>query len=273
MFVKLSLNEISPFLLCALRFLLASVPAIFFIKPPTGAYKTVILYGLIMFGLQFVLLFMGMSFGMPAGMASIIMQTQVFFSMLCAALFLGETPEIWQIIGAMVSFMGIAVIAEHIDSHVTALGVVCILSAAAVWGFGNLITKKSSNINMMSLVIWGSFVASIPMVGLVLLTDGPTQIMFSIHHMTSIGIISLLYTTYISTLVGYGLWNWLLFRYPVGTVAPFTLLIPIVAIMSSILFLGETLTTWKIVAGLLVMSGLFINIFGNRLVFLTATAK
>ncbi len=265
LFVKFALVEITPLFLCAARFILASIPAIFFIKLPNISCGVIASYGLIMFALQFSLLFIGMSIGMTPGMASLIMQTQVFFSMFFAAFFLGEKIDFWQIIGALVSFCGIGIVAMHFDANISFLGFICILAAAASWGLGNLITKKNKNISMIALVVWGSFVASFPMLIVSLLFEGPQAISLNFEHLTWLGTTSLAYIVYISTWVGYGVWNWLLSRYPVGTVVPFTLLVPVVGILTSVLVLGEPLQQWKIVTGLLVISGLFINIFGARI--------
>ncbi|MDP1604692.1 MAG: EamA family transporter [Legionella sp.] len=264
LFVKLALEEISPLLLCALRFLLASVPAIFFIKPPTMPFKRLAAYGLIMFALQFSLLFIGMHAGMTPGMASLIMQVQVFFSMFFASMFLNERPDSWQIGGALVSFMGIGVVALHFDSTISFTGFIFILAAAATWGIGNLITKKTANISMIALVVWGSFIASLPITLLSLLMEGPANIAASFHHLSWVGTASLLYIVYASTWVGYGVWNWLLSRYPVGIIVPFTLLVPVVGVLSSVLILGEPFTLWKLNAGLLVVTGLCINLLGAR---------
>lgn len=264
-FVKLSLDEMSPLLLCALRFILASIPAIFFIPRPAIPFRIVVLYGLIMFALQFALLFIGMAVGMTPGMASLIMQMQVFFSMFFAVLFLGEELHRWQISGALVSFMGIGLVALHLDKNVSLLGFVCLLSGAATWGVGNLIIKKLSKVNMMSLVVWGCFVSCIPMTLLSFVVEGPARIAESYHHLTWVGISSLFYIVYISTWVGYGVWNWLLSRYPVSVIVPFTLLVPVVGVMSSIFILGESFQLWKAAAGVLVILGLYINIFGARL--------
>ena len=264
-FVKLALDDFSPLLLCALRFLLASVPAIFFIKPPAVPFKIVALYGLIMFALQFSLLFIGMSAGMTAGMASLIMQVQVFFSMFFAAVILGEKSSFWQIIGALVSFMGIALVGLHFDNNISVLGFVFILAAAATWGVGNLITKKIKHVNMMSLVVWGCFVACIPMFILSLAIEGPDNIAYSYQHLTATGVTSLLYIVFISTWIGYGVWNWLIGHYPVGMIVPFTLLVPVVGILSSVIFMGEPFELWKLISGLLVISGLYINVLSTRL--------
>lgn len=265
LFVKLALHEISPLFLCVLRFVLASIPAIFFIKLPAVPFRVILSYGLIMFALQFSFLFVGMHVGMTPGMGSIIMQTQVFFSMFFAALFLGEKASIWQVFGALISFTGIGIVAMHFDKNVSLLGFGCILAAAAIWGFGNLITKRNHHVNMIALVVWGSFVAWIPLLLLSLLVEGPRTIMHTFQHLTWQSVGSLFYIVYASTWVGYGVWNWLVSRYPVGMVVPFTLLVPVVGVLSSVLLLDEPFYLWKLVAGLLVISGLFINLFGARL--------
>ncbi|MBA2709772.1 MAG: EamA family transporter [Tatlockia sp.] len=264
-FVKFALLEISPLLLCALRFILASIPAIFFIKPPAIPFKLIAMYGLIMFALQFSFVFIGMHAGMTPGMASLIMQTQVFFSMFFAAFFLGEKTNLWQVIGAIVSFIGIGLVAFHFDASISLLGFVCILGAAASWGLGNLITKKTRQISMIALVVWGSFIASLPMIFLALLFEGTESIRSNIQQLSWLGLSSVLYIVYISTWIGYGVWNWLLSRHSVGTVVPFTLLVPVVGILSSVIILGEPFQLWKLGACLLVISGLFINLFGGRL--------
>jgi O-acetylserine/cysteine efflux transporter len=267
LFVKLGLDEFSPLLLCGIRFVLASLPAIFFIKPPAMPFRLVMAYGLIMFGLQFALLFIGMHLGMTPGMASIIMQVQVFFSLFFAALILKEIPSFWQTLGALVSFLGIGVIAMHFDKNISLLGFLFILGSAATWGVGNLITRKARNINMMALVVWGSFVACFPMLLLSCMIEGPSSIVHTYQHLSWSGVIAVLYIVYASTWGGYGTWNWLLSRYPIGTIVPFTLLVPIVGVLSSVIFLHESFQLWKLLAGLLVISGLCINLLGPRLFF------
>lgn len=264
LFVKLSLEEISPLLLCAIRFILASIPAIFFIKPPAVPFKTVTMYGLTMFAMQFSFLFIGLQIGMTPGLASLLMQSQIFFSLFFAALFIGETPTVWQISGGLISFLGIGLVAVHLDQHITVLSFVCVLTAAASWGMGNLITKKMNHINIIALVAWGSFIACFPVTLLALLFEGTSSIMYTYHHLSWKGFFSVLYIVYISTWVGYGAWNWLLKHHPVGVIAPSTLLVPIIGMLSSVLILGEPLHPWKITAGLLVMSGLCIHLFGMR---------
>lgn len=264
-FVKFAIDEMSPILLCAVRFLLASIPAIFFIKLPAAPLRITILYGLLTFALQFTLLFSGMAAGMPAGLTSLLLQVQVFFSILFAAVLLEESPTFWQIAGALVAFLGIIIVASHFDNHVTLLGFLLILAASASWGAGNLISKLAGKINMMALVVWGSFFSSIPLVILTLIIDGPERIHLTLQHLSTKGIISILYIVYASTWVGYGIWNWLVSRYAVATIVPFTLLVPVCAIICSVIILNEPMQAWKLFAGSLVILGLCINLLGPKL--------
>lgn len=263
-FVKLGLEEINPLLLCALRFLFASVPAVFFVKPPAVPFKIIASYGLIMFALQFALTFTGMHVGMTPGMGSLLMQVQVFFSMFFAMLLLGERPGIGQVLGALVSFSGIGLVALHLDHEVTMLGFIFMIAAAATWGVGNLITKQLKTASMVSVIVWGSFIACLPMFMLALLVEGPQSFVSTYEHVTFKGIGALIYIVYASTWIGYGIWNWLICRYPVGVVVPFSLLVPVISILVSVILFGEAFQLWKLVAGLLVISGLCINIISSR---------
>lgn len=263
-FVTLSLHELPPLLLCAIRFLLASFPAILFIKKPDVSFKLILMYGLFMFGAQFALLFMGMKMGMTPGLASILMQVQVFCSIFLAALFLDEIPSVWQMVGAGISCLGIGVVAMHVDKTLTLVGLVLVIASAVSCGFGNLITKKMGRINMIALVVWGSFIAFWPLLILSFIFEGFNAFSSCLPHMTWVGVMSVLYIVYASTWIGYGIWNWLISRYSVANVAPFTLMVPVVAMISSVLILGESFQSWKLLAGLLVITGLGVNIIAGR---------
>lgn len=260
--IKIGLQDISPLLLCALRFFLAAFPAIFFIKPPQAPFKLVAAYALITFFLQFSCLFVGMYLGMPAGLASLVLQTHVFFTILLAVLFLGEAPNRLQIMGALIAFAGIGMVAINMNLATTMSGFVLILGAAVSWGLGNFILKKMGKINMLSLIVWGSVIALPPFVLLSVVVEGVQSISSSFHHISLLSALSVIYIVYASTWFGYGVWNWLMSQYPVTSIAPFTLLIPIVGMISSSLVLGEEIESWKIGAGLLVLLGVSINLLG-----------
>lgn len=258
--LKIGLEEIPPILMCSLRFMFTSIPAIFFVSFPrhVKAYQ-VACYGIVMFALQFVFLFMGLHWGMTPGMASLVMQIQLLFTIVFVGIFLGEWPDFIQLFGAFISLAGIVLIAFHLDASVPFSGFLCILAAAASWGMGNLLTKKIKTPDIIGLIVWGAFFA-FPLVFMVsLMLEGTEGLSRAYQHLTAAGVFSLIYTVYLSTLVGYGLWNWLLSKYAVGTIVPFTLLVPIFGMVSSVLFFHEPFEGWKASSALLVMLGLTIN--------------
>lgn len=263
-FVKIGLDQMSPFMLCTARFILTSIPLIFFIKRPAVSFRWVAIYGLTMFALQFSLIFMGIRAGMSPGLASLILQVQIFFSMFYAAILWKEVPTSWQIIGALVSFAGIGLVGMHLGGDITLPGFICILGAAAAWGMGNIITKSIGKVNTMSLVVWGSFIAFVPMLLLTLHFDGWDSIAASYQQLDWRGISAVLFIVYASTWIGYVAWSWLLGRYPVGMVVPFTLLVPIFGLLSSVIVLHEEFQLWKLYAGILVIGGLCVNLIGSR---------
>lgn len=264
-FIQFALKDMSAILLCVMRFFLASVPLLFFIKPPRTSWYLLCAYGLLMFALQFLLLFWGMSNGVSAGLAGLLIQVQVFFSIFFATIVLKESIGRWQIIGACVSFAGVAVVFMHVGGEVSVSGLFLIMAASMSWGMGSMVIKKIGPVHPMGLVVWGSFIACVPLFFLCVMIDGPTHMMMSLTHISTQGLLAVFYITYASTWIGYGIWNWLLGRYPIATVVPFTFLVPFFAMLGSVLVFHEALQGWKIFAGLLVILGLIINLLGVRL--------
>lgn len=265
-FIQWGLFELSPTLLCAARFLFSSFPLIFFVKRPTIPWSLIALYGLFTFALQFTLLFWGMKEGVTPGIAALLAQTQIFFSIAFAAIFLNESLTRWQLLGAMLAFLGVIVVFLNLAGACSFFGIALILASSAAWGAGNLMIKKMAAVNVFSLIAWASFFA-LPLLMLVCyVVDGPQQIVHSVHHLSSFGLLSVFYIAYVSTWMGYGGWNWLLLRNPVAMIAPFTLLVPVFGMFASVVFLNEPLHGWKICAGILVVGGLSINLFGARFV-------
>ncbi len=270
--IKVGLEEISPLLLGFARFFLTSIPAVFFIKKPSAPFKMVAWYGLVMFALQFSLLFIGMYAGVTPGLASLLLQLQVFFTVLLATLFFREKLHFWQILGALVSFSGIAFVAMNLGGNITLTGFLLVIGAAASWGVGNVISKKIGKVNMVSLVIWGSLIAWPPLLAISFIVEGADKVLYTFQHLTWLSGGAVLYITYLSTLFGFGVWSWLLHHHPLGTIAPFTLLVPIFGILSSVLVLGEPLQSWKVLAAILVIIGLCINLLGPKM-FAKASKK
>jgi O-acetylserine/cysteine efflux transporter len=263
--IKVGLKEIPPILLCALRFFLSAFPAVFFIKRPAVPFRSVMAFGLVMFASQFALLFSGMYAGTTAGMASLVLQVHVFFTVALAVVFLAEQPSVWQIIGALTAFSGIGLVAAHTGGEISALGLILIVAAAASWGIGNLIAKKLGKVDMLALVVWGSLVAWPPLLLLSYLLEQDSWSLEGMAHLSWPTIGAVGYITYLSTLLGFAVWSWLLSHYPAATVAPFTLLVPVFGFTSSALALGEPLYPWKLAAAVLIIAGLCINLAGARI--------
>ncbi len=258
--IHLGLREISPVNLFWIRFFLVSFPAIFFIKRPLVPFKKVIIYSLFMFILQFLFLFSGMRKGMPAGFASIFMQTQVFFTIFLACIFSYEKLNKWQVMGALVSFSGLILFANHLGNNISLAGFILIIAAACSWSIGNLASKKMGGINMLSLIIWSSFIAWPPVLIFSLFFDGVNEIVNDLAQISWLSMLSVIYIVYASTLFAFTAWCWLLSKYPAAIVAPFTFLVPVFGALGSSVFLGEFLVVWQCIAALLIMIGLFINI-------------
>jgi O-acetylserine/cysteine efflux transporter len=263
--IRLGLDGFPPLFLVFIRFFLTSIPAIFFIKRPKIPFKQVLLYGLIMFALQFSFLFIGIGLGVAPGLASLITQVQVFFTVFWGILFFNEKPNRWQLIGCIVAFTGLLVVATHSCKTISILGFFSLLGAGLFWSIGTMLAKKMKKTNLFSLVIWSSFVAWPPLLILSLSVEGYDKIYFALTHLTPLTIGSTLYITYCSTLIGYILWSHLVQKLPLATIGPFTILIPIIAMTSSILILQEPLFPWKILAACLVISGLALNLFSKKI--------
>ena len=266
LFIRFSLIELPPFMLCATRFLLASFPAILFIKRPSlPALGFITLYGLVMFATQFSLLFFGMKAGTSPAIAALLLQIQIFFSIFFAMAFLHEKLNRWQVMGALIAFSGIGLIGLHLGGELTWQGFILVIGAAATWGVGNLISKKIKNVDVLSLIVWGSFIAFLPLLGLSLMFEGTSSMFAHPPHFAWLTIFSVGYIVMASTWFGYGTWNALLSQYPISVISPFTFLVPLFGMLCSYLVLGEAMQAWKIMAAILIVGGLCVNLLGPRL--------
>ncbi|KTC22607.1 MULTISPECIES: EamA family transporter [Pseudomonas] len=263
--IKVGLDGLPPMLLGGLRFVLVLFPAIFFIKRPQLPWRWLLAYGTTISLGQFAFLFEAMGNGMPPGLASLVLQSQAFFTLFFAAMFLGERLRAASLLGLLVAAGGLALIGSENGSHVPFLALVLTLCAAACWAMGNIITRRFGNIDLVALVIWGALIPPLPFFALSWWLEGPALIESSLRGIGLNSILALAYLAFIATMLGYSLWSGLLSRYPAGKVAPFSLLVPVVGLSSSALLLGERLSTLQCWGGVLVMVGLLINVFGSRL--------
>jgi O-acetylserine/cysteine efflux transporter len=251
-------------LLGALRFTLAALPA-FFVKRPQIPLRLLFAYGItISFG-QFVLLFYAMSVGMPAGLASLVLQAQAFFTLIFAAIFLGERIRAANVAGLVVAAAGLAVIGMQGGHAMTLAGFLLTLAASSMWALGNVVTRRIGRVDLLSLVVWASMIPPLPFLALSLVFEGPARIEASLAHIPLISVFAIAYLSFVATIVGYSLWGRLLARYPAAQVAPFSLLVPVIGIASAALYFGEEMTSAEAVGAVLVMAGLAVNVFGGRI--------
>lgn len=262
--IKIGLQDLPPILFTALRFIFAAFPLVFFIKRPAIPWALLAGYGLFQFAIQFTLLFSGMHLGLPPGLASLVIQLQAFFTIGLAILLLGERPLISQWIGALIAFSGMVLVAFHLEGKATIIGFLLVIAAGLSWAVANIYTKKIGKVNPVALVVWGSLLASPPLVLASLLVEGPAAWLEAAHHVGWLSVGAVLFQSYPNTILGFGIWSMLMRRYPTASIAPFTLLVPVAGMISAALILDEALQWWKISAGLLVLSGLAFNQFGTR---------
>src|SRR5690606_889192 len=265
--IKQGLSEIPPLLLGALRFSLVAFPAVLFIRRPPLPWRTIVLYGLTISLGQFVFLFTAMYVGMPAGLASLVLQSQAFFTVLIAALLLGERVRWPNMLGMAVAIAGLVLIERGATpGSMPVLGFVLTLVAALSWAAGNIVAKSAGKADMVGLVVWGALIPPLPFLVLSWLVEGQEGIRDSLANITHVGILSVAYLALVATIVGYVLWGRLLVRHPASKVAPLSLLVPVVGLVSSAWFLDERLATVQWLGGVVVMLGLAVNVFGQRLV-------
>lgn len=263
--VFIGLEVLPPLLFLALRFFFAAVPFVFFMPRPKAKFLDLVLFGLFNFVLQFGFMFSGLALGLSPGLASLVVQVQVFISMGLAFLFFGEKSSLLKVIGSVISFAGIVLVAFYVEGNATIWGFVFTLLAALSWALGNIFTKKISTDHPLSLVVWGNLIALPFMTVASFVIEGPDKIALAFSQISWETVGALVYTVYFSTHVAYGLWAYLLKNFATSAVVPYTLLIPVVGFLSSALFLGEELFLWKLWASILIMSGLVFNLLEKKI--------
>jgi len=252
---RVALDSFSPPELTALRFLIAATPALWLPRP--APWRVLVPLGLALFAGQFLLQFFGIANGMPPGLASIVVQTQAFFTILFAAVALSERPRPRQLAGVAVAFAGLGLIAFTIGGDLSAAGFMLTLGSAISWGVGNVLLKRVPGVDVLSLIVWLSVIPPAPSLALAILLDGPAAP--SIGRATWLGAGAALYLGVVATVMAYGIWGRLLRRYPAATVTPWALLAPIVGAYSSSLVFGERFGTQRLVGMALVLLGVALS--------------
>lgn len=301
-FIAWGLESFPPLMLTALRFFFTAVPLVFFLKPPTFN-RTLLIYAIGTFVIQYAFIFTAMHLGASPGLTALLLQIQIFITVLLAYFILGEAVSRMQIIGMLVGVLGLSVIALNLGGDMPVAGFVCILIAAMGWSFGNIASKqasaqeavraaqqktnvpvvssgtvssntkenKASALSALVLVAWGGLIACVILIPCSFLFETDAWQLATFNEASMRSWLSLGFIVYISTLVGFGLWSHLLSKNTASKVMPFALLIPIFGMTTSVVLTGEVVTWWKILAMILILSGLLLaNVklgLGRRLAY------
>ncbi|KAB0507168.1 MULTISPECIES: EamA family transporter [Pseudomonadaceae] len=258
---KLGLRSIDPFVLTGIRFALAAIPLVFFIKRPAIKFSYVAAYGFI-FGLgMWGVINYGIQVGVSPGIASLIIQLSVFFTMGWGALLFKEKLRGAQFLGALLALVGLAGIISTQQGEHAILGVLLIVLSAVAWSIGNVIIKKSGVKEIFSFMVWASLFPPIPLFFIAWLMQGaaPFENLQSSLDLTAV--LSIIFQVYLATHFAYWGWNSLLKLYPVSTVAPLSLLIPVFGIGSSMLIIGEHISTPNLISIAIIILGLAVGLY------------
>ncbi len=262
--IKLGLGTIDPFLLAALRFFLTAIPLVFFLPKPDVKFSIVVMYGLF-FGIGlWGVVNLGIHLGAPAGVASLLIQLSAYFTIIFGYLFFSEKLNVFQIIGMLISLLGliIAIVYKDVSSSVFAL--LLVVLAALSMGVCNVVAKKASPTNMLSFIAWSSLFSPIPLLLIAMATNDEFSLVSALSHIDFYGVFSILFQVYITTLLGYWIWIGLLKKYPISTVAPISLLVPIFGFAGAVILFEEPITSMKLVSFGLILAGLVLFVFSHR---------
>ena len=264
--IKVGLNGVPPMLLGALRYLLAAFPALLFVRPPKVPLRLYLLYGMTMAVGQFALLFTAIHIGMSSGLASLVLQSQSFFTLLLAAWWLRESWHGNQMAGLILAGAGLVLIGSAHGASMPLAGFGLTVAAAALWGCGNIATRavgRYGPMNQFAFIVWSSLVAPLPFLALAVWMDGASAVLAAVQNLSLTSLAAVGYIAWVSTLLGFGLWTFLMSRYPVNRVAPFTLLVPVVGLTTGWWVFGEQLLPVHFAGAGLLMAGLLVNVFGG----------
>lgn len=273
--IKWGVAGVPPFLLGALRFVAAAGLGLVFVRRPVIPWRWLALYGLTVGFGQFACLFTAIKVGMPAGLASIVLQSQAFFTLLIAFAWQRERFTRYQLAGLLIGGLGLWCIGGIGVGELPWLGFVLTLAAAVSWALSNVvvrgIVRAGHQPDMMGLVVWSSLFPIVPF--LVVSAWLEADAIHWAEIVTLRSLFAILYLALIATLFGYGQWSRLLARHVANVVAPYSLLVPFFGVLSAALFLGERLTFWQWTGGAVLLAGLAVNVFGPRLFNLSSRAR
>ncbi len=258
--IKSALSHLPPLLFAALRFSVAFLPAAFFFKRPSVPLRNLAAYGCLIGVGQFGALYLAINGHIPPGLASLVVQTQVFFTIGLSMRLTGERVQRFQWVALLMAVTGIGVIGAHTDANTTWLGLCLVLLAALGWALGNMVGKQAGAVNMLAYVVWSSAFAVPPLLLLSWLTEGWAAMQTGVLQADAFTWAAVAWQAWGNTLFGYAAWGWLLSRHPASVIAPMALLVPVFGMGVAAWWLAEPLPDWKLMAAALVMTGLSLNV-------------
>ncbi|MDR0440007.1 MAG: EamA family transporter [Candidatus Accumulibacter sp.] len=263
--IKYALGDWPPLLFAAVRFSLVLFPALFFLRRPKARPGNLALYGLLIGVGQFGVLYVAMDGHISPGIASLVLQTQAFFTIGLAMKLDGERVRAFQWAALLLAGAGVANILWHTDGTTTVAGLILTLLAALAWGGCNMAAKRARPENMLAYVVWSSAFAIPPLYALSFIFEGTEAIVATLGHAGMGSWAAVAWQAWGNTLFGFVVWGWLLARHPAATISPMSLLVPVFGMGTSAWALGETLPAWKLVSAALVLAGLALNLLWPRL--------
>jgi O-acetylserine/cysteine efflux transporter len=258
--IHVGLSGAPPLLLLTVRFVAVLVPALFLVPRPKVPFRQLALVGLLTSAGQFSMLYLGMAAGMPAGLASLVLQAQVLLTLVVSALVLGERPDRRQSVAVVLGGVGLVVVGLGRSAATPLVAVVLCVGAAFAWACGNVVTRRLRVRSGLSLTIWSATVVPVPVYLLSLWVEGPGAAGWLLSHLSWQVVASTAYTAYLSSVFGFGLWNTLLARHPAAQVTPFALGVPIFGMLAAWLFLHEMPGRLELVGGAVVLLGVAVAV-------------
>ncbi len=258
------MDGVPPLLFAAVRFTLVVLPAVFLLPRPDVPWRTLAAVGAFMSLGQFGLLYVAMDAGLPPGLAALVLQAQVIFTILIAAGVLRELPTPAQVAGALLGTGGLVVVALGRGGAVPLVALVLCLLGALSWGIGNVVSRASGATGGLALTVWSAVVVPVPLLALSLLLDGPHAVADGLGAFGWQAGVSSLYTAGLASLVGYGIFNTLLGRNPSAAVVPWVLLAPVVAMLSAALLLDEVPNAAEAAGGAVMVVGVLVALRAPR---------
>jgi O-acetylserine/cysteine efflux transporter len=252
------MHDVPPLLFAAARFTVVVLPAVFLVPRPTAPWTRIAAVGTFMSLGQFGFLYLAMDAGLTPGLAALVLQAQVVFTVVIAAGVLRERPTRAQVVGVLLGTAGLVVVAVGRGGQVTAAALALCLLGALSWGIGNVVSRASGVKGGLSLTVWSAVVVPLPLLALALLIDGPAAVASGLASFSWQAGVSTLYTAVLASLLGYGVFNTLLSRNPSSSVVPWVLLAPVVAMASGWLLLGQQPTGAELLGGVVLITGVLV---------------